>query len=295
VERPWAAEAEVVPELARRLIESQFPALAPARAEPFGVGWDNTAWLVNGSAVFRFPRRQMAVPLLVNECRVLPLIADRVELPVPRPAWIGRATDEYRWPFAGYPMLPGRTADRANLDDGARAAAAGPLARFLRSLHALEVDAGPDTIDRLNLATRGPRIRTKLAELMQLGLIADAAPFEHVIAEAVPAAGTRRLVHGDLYSRHLLVDEGGRVTGVIDWGDVHTGHPAIDLSLAHAFLPRSAHDEFRRVYGPIDEGSWRLARFKALLTAVMIVAYGHDTKDADMRREGLWTLAQLVK
>ena len=112
MDRPWAAEATVGPEQARRLVESQFPALAPARIEPFGVGWDNTAYLVNGSAVFRFPRRQMAVPLLENECRVLPRLAGRLTLPVPRPEWVGTPTAEYGWPFAGYPMLPGRTADR---------------------------------------------------------------------------------------------------------------------------------------------------------------------------------------
>ena len=36
-------------------------------------------------------------------------------------------------------------------------------------------------------------------------------------------------VHGDLYSRHLLVDDAGRPCGVIDWGDCHVGDPAVDL------------------------------------------------------------------
>ncbi|HXR43271.1 MAG TPA: hypothetical protein VN759_00605, partial [Pseudolysinimonas sp.] len=55
--RPWAPEVEVTPELATALIESQCPALAPARLEAMGAGWDNTAYLVNGDWVFRFPRR----------------------------------------------------------------------------------------------------------------------------------------------------------------------------------------------------------------------------------------------
>jgi aminoglycoside phosphotransferase (APT) family kinase protein len=44
---------------------------------------------------------------------------------------------DYPWPFAGYAMLPGRTACRARLDDDTRASAAEPLADFLAALHAI--------------------------------------------------------------------------------------------------------------------------------------------------------------
>ena len=101
-------------------------------------------------------------------------------------------------------------------------------------------------------------------------------------------------MHGDLYARHLLVDEQRSLSGVIDWGDVHLGDPAIDLSVACGFLPLAGRAEFCRAYGPVDEPTWRLARFKALLTAVMLVVYGHDVKDEDLLREGLSTLRQLA-
>ena len=45
-----------------------------------GAGWDNTAYLVNGEWVFRFPRRTIAVPLLEAEGRVLPKLAPRLPL-----------------------------------------------------------------------------------------------------------------------------------------------------------------------------------------------------------------------
>lgn len=288
--RPWEAEQSVDEARARRLIESQFPALAPAAVEPFGVGWDNNAYLVNRGFVFRFPRRQVAVPLLVNECRVLPGIAGRVPLPVPRPEFVGAASAEFGWPFAGYSILAGRTADRARLDDLQRAAAAKPLARFLRALHALDVDAGPDTINRLDYASRAPKIRKMLADLNE-----PAARFEAVIegaAGTTPKKGT--LCHGDLYSRHLLMDDAGALCGVIDWGDVHCGDAAVDLSVAWSVLPRSAHDAFRTEYGAIDDVSWRLARFKALLTAVSIALYGKETNEPDLEREGRWTMGNIA-
>jgi hypothetical protein len=45
--RIWDAEVVVTPATACRLIESQFPALAPATAASIGVGWDNAAFNVN--------------------------------------------------------------------------------------------------------------------------------------------------------------------------------------------------------------------------------------------------------
>ncbi len=289
--RPWEAEQTVDGPRATRLIEAQFPSLGPVRVEPFGVGWDNTAYLVNGDYVFRFPRRQMAVPFLENECRVLPLITGRVPLPVPKPEFIGVASPDFGWPFSGYRLLAGRTADRAKLDDRQRTETAKPLARFLRTLHGLDVDAGPDTINRLDAASRAPKIRTMLADLNE-----PAARFEAVIEDAAGTSprGRGTLVHGDLYSRHLLVDDVGVLGGVIDWGDVHCGDVAVDLSVAWSVLPRSAHDAFRAEYGEIDDPTWRLARFKALLTAVSIALYGCETGDLDLEREGRWTMESVA-
>jgi hypothetical protein len=134
-EKPWVAEVELTAEFATSLIESQFPPLSPVSLEPMGAGWDNTAYLVNGDWVFRFPRRTIAVPLLETEARVLPALAPRLPVPIPRPEWFGRPDATYRWPFLGYRRLAGRVASDVDLDEQARAALARPLARFLRRLH----------------------------------------------------------------------------------------------------------------------------------------------------------------
>ena len=47
----------------------------------------------------------------------------------------------------------------------------------------------------------------------------------------------RVVLHGDLHFRHLLVDEDGALTGVIDWGDLCCGDPSIDISLLWSFFP----------------------------------------------------------
>jgi aminoglycoside phosphotransferase (APT) family kinase protein len=298
VKPAWTAEWVVSRDLARSLIETQLPQFAPARVELVGAGWDNTAFRVNDGYIFRFPRRQIAVPLLDAETRLLPWMAPRLPLPIPVPTFTGCPTPEFPCPFAGYRLLPGRTACGAALTANQRIAAAEPLARFLAALHALPAaeavrhGAGLDTLARLDLARRLPRARDSLNQLAQRGLIADLRPFRAILEDA-PTAYTPRadtLVHGDLYARHLLVNEDRELAGVIDWGDVHLGDPAVDLAIAHSFLPPGAHAFFRRAYGRMEDVSWRLARLRALWHTALVLIYGHDTGDIDLVREGLQAL-----
>jgi aminoglycoside phosphotransferase (APT) family kinase protein len=292
----------VTEELARALIEGQFPQLAPARVEPLAAGWDNTAFRVNGSHVFRFPRRQVAVPLLKAEASLLPVLAPRLPLPVPVPGFVGRPTEAYPWPFAGYPLLPGRTACGAALDEAQRVAAAEPLGRFLAALHAVPAadaarhGAGPDPLARLDPARRVGRARADLDRLARRGLVEDARPLAALL-DAAPASYTARadtLVHGDLYARHLLVNGENRLAGVIDWGDIHLGDAAADLMIAHAFLPPAAHAPFRAAYGPVADVTWRMARLRAVWHTLIVLGYGSDTGDADLVREARVGLRHLA-
>src|SRR5439155_12562403 len=132
-------EQETSPSLAAALIERQFPELRPARVEAFGEGWDNFAFRVNGTLLFRFPRRQLAVEGLETEHRLLPRLAPLLPLPVPRPRWLGRAELGWPWPFLGHEMVPGDTAFGAALNDRERAALARSLGELLSALHRVSV------------------------------------------------------------------------------------------------------------------------------------------------------------
>ena len=284
--QPWLPEREVSAELAQALIEAQFPALAPVRVVFLGVGWDNVAYRVNDGCTFRFPQRQVGADLLENERNLLPLVAPAVTLPAPLPLFFGQPTAAHPWPFLGYPYLAGRTACSANLDDEQRSRLAAPLGRFIASLHAVSVEearrrgAGPDPFGRFDFAKRGPVIRQRLEQLAAQGEIPAVQPWAAIIERAVAPTAPVVLVHGDLYERHLLVDEAGALTGVIDWGDLHLGDPAVDLALAHTFLPPTAHLEFRAAYGPVHAASWQLARFRALDYACIFLLTGQERDDA---------------
>ncbi len=277
--RPWLPERAVDAAAARALIEGQFEALRPARVEPLGEGWDNGAFLVNEAFVFRFPRRQIAVPLLEAEIRLLPQLQGKLPLPVPDPQFIGAATEGFPWPFAGYRLLPGRTADQAALTGEQRARAAAPLGQFLKALHALPIEAGRDPFDRLDAAKMRQHTAPRLREL---GL---ALPDFFDQPVRAPLRGV--LVHGDLHARQLLVDAQGLPCGVIDWGDVHRGDPACDLAIAWTLLAPEHRAAFRESYGPIDEATWALARLRGLHLCAALGVYARHSEDEALLREAL--------
>ncbi len=293
---PWEPELEFGAELAARLVGAQFPVLAPVEASPLGVGWDNAAFLVNGRYVFRFPRRTIAARLIETEAHVLPLFAEELPLPISAPTLVGAATDEYPWSFAGYPAIGGTALSALRLDDDAYAPAASMLGAFLRALHAL--DAAPlrraglpdDTIGRLDGERMMPKMRARVAELEEAGLLSGSQRvLERMERLAPPAPRLERctVVHGDLYARHVLVDSDLRVCGIIDWGDVHFGDPALDLAIAFTVLPAQARATFFGAYGAVDDRTLELALYRALYHSAMVAHYGLRIGDEDLVYSGM--------
>ena len=81
----WTAEVEVTPQFAADLLREQFPDLPAQRVTVLATGWDNTAFVVDGQWLFRFPRRRIAVPGVQREITVLSRLAPRLPLPIPDP------------------------------------------------------------------------------------------------------------------------------------------------------------------------------------------------------------------
>lgn len=298
---PWAADVAIDATIARAAIEGQFPHLAAAEIVPFGEGWDNAAFLVGGRYVFRFPRRRVAVPLIETELRVLPVLARRLPLPVPLPRFAGVPGETFAYPFAGYERLAGEALTHVRLRESAYGPLATALGDFLRTLHAIAPEALPelpgDTIGRFAHARLLPLLTHRLDELRAAGAIADPAPalvaFQ-LLAPGAPRNDRSSVVHGDLYARHLLVDGAQRASGVIDWGDVHLGDPAIDLSVAYSIFPPEFRQTFARAYGKADERTWELARYRAIYSSALLAHYGHKIGDAAITRAGLDGLSRSV-
>jgi len=234
----------------------------------------------------------------------LPTIVKQVDLKVPDPLWQGQPTQDYPWPFLGYKMLSGMTADCMNLSDEQRIAIAQPLAQFLSKLHSIILkesiaDQLPQNVifQRLGLDYLIPTVKINLKKLESIGHLDHKEKLYQILdsAHTLRAPVNDTLVHGDLYCRHLLVDDMAKLTGVIDWGDVQIGDPAIDLSLAHTFLPSIAHENFKKSYGFISDGTWNLARFRAVHHSLLLILYGNDIGDTILVREGKRALGYIAE
>lgn len=296
-DRPWEGERVVTLEMARGLLESQFPSLMPLSVEPIASGWDNTAFRVNQDLLFRFPRRDVAVPAMKVEIRLLPKLQG-LPLRVPIPTYVGEPSQAYDWPWAGYAQLPGRPAYQVTLTEEERTRLAEPMASFVRALHTLSVDdewdVPGDSWGRFDLNTRVPQIRSYLDKLRSQGLISTTVNFEFILESVsnLPPHTRPTLTHADLDARHWFI-EGNELVGVIDWGDVHLGNPAVDLMTPWTFLHPEAREVFWETYGLATKEMKQWARFRALNQSVVTAVYGADVNDVELLRESLGALERL--
>ncbi|MCR8634756.1 phosphotransferase [Paenibacillus radicis (ex Xue et al. 2023)] len=290
--KPWAAEQIVTNDVALELISKQFPELVPLTIKLIGEGFDNTVYQVNQQYVFRFPRRSIAVDLLLVECALLPhLFSLGLPLMVSEPVFFGKPEERYSWPFVGYRFIEGESPGAATVDQ--RMQSARPLAQFLSILHrfpvekAKELGVQNDLLGRLDLAKRLSQVDSNMNKAMELGLSRDRRVLDSFLSSLRDGGGDNSgtgsppkcLVHGDLHIRNVLVDENHIISGVIDWGDVHTGDPAVDLSFVYSYLPPEGRSLFFSIYGETEESTLKLARFRSIHISLLLLLYGYDQQD----------------
>lgn len=189
-------------------------------------GRDHDVVLLGEEAAFRFPRTQRALDALPREVAALTGLAHadpKVDVVLPdvladcsdNP--LGRA-------FVAQRYLDGDVLPRSSVD------AVGPmayrfaaeLARVLDCLAAVTITPGLERV-----LTRAPLRRTwdELAELC--------GPESYDAFAAVRALDTPKptLTHGDFCGANLRWDpDETRLTGVLDWAQVHLGDPAYDIA-----------------------------------------------------------------
>jgi aminoglycoside phosphotransferase (APT) family kinase protein len=300
----WDADVELDEDIVRRMIEAQFPVLAPARLASLGKGWDNLAFRVNDDFVFRIPHRKMGADLIETEARFLPQLAPKLPVEIPVPQFFGQPAGNYPYRFLGYRHIAGTTGCSRQPQAESFDRLAEDIARFLSTLHALslgpEMDAAApgDEIGRTNFSKRITLILERFDALREALPHVEPVRLRSFVNElgATPAwTEAPRWVHGDLYARHLVLDGDDRLCGVIDWGDVHRSDPALDLSVAWSYLPARSREIFRTRYGDIDEDTWQRSRFVALHYAFALILYGLDVGDRPLEAVGRRALEYVLE
>jgi aminoglycoside phosphotransferase (APT) family kinase protein len=256
-----------VTDLEARLARA-FPNLRVAPLRELATGFHSVAVETAHGVVFRIPRQEGTANGHALESRVLPLLAPRLPAPVPLPEWrIEPGHPDFPLGAIGYRKLPGHHPTPENLAENL--ALASQLADFLAALHAFPLDEA----ERLGLhAWLEPResllwhrdqVVPALEDLLEPGEYARVLRWWDAVLVGCELERFEPAVrHGDPWYGNVLVDESGRLAGVLDWEGLEIGDPAADLAAQVYLGPRFLRAVLDR-YASSDPGFERRVELRA--------------------------------
>ena len=265
-------DVQVDIELVEVLLSQQHPNLATLPVRAGESGFDNFMFRLGESFAVRMPRSAAAARLLASEQRWLITLSDRLPLDIPVPIRVGQPAFGFPWRWSVVPWLVGATAEASPV----AAKEAPRLAAFLRALHVAAPADAPRNLERAAaLTTRAAAIGERIRHLERAtDVINDRVRSAWSEALEAPNATSPTWIHGDLHARNVLTLE-GTITGVIDWGDMTSGDPAIDLACLWMLLPNeTARLRAREAYGVTNASLWARARGWAVLFGVTLLDTG---------------------
>jgi aminoglycoside phosphotransferase (APT) family kinase protein len=278
----------------RELLAGQHPDLAHLPLTACGSGWDNALFRLGDDLLVRLPRRAASAPLVEHEQRWLPRLARRLPLPVPVPVRVGRTAGRFPWSWSIVRWMPGESAAVSPPSDFT--AAASMLGAFVRALHMpAPHDAPRNPYRGIPLADRSDAVHDRVTRVEdQVDTSAILALWE-AASRAPRWTGPPLWIHGDLHAGNVLVAD-GRISAVVDFGDLTAGDPATDLAIGWMMLPASARSQFRssarQPPDTIDDDTWLRARGWALLFGLMFLA--ESASESWMRTLGQRTLSAVL-
>jgi aminoglycoside phosphotransferase (APT) family kinase protein len=265
----------------RALVLEWCPDIVGFSFRPVGEGWDSYAYLVDDAWIVRLPRRPEVAARLLTEPRLLPWLAPQLPAAVPVPDVVS--------PAGGEPFCVRHRIVRGEPVSGGFPTALGlDLGRFLAALHTVPADGAvvrgvPDALT-VREAVSGD-LASMRARVLPLLDPADRRLGAELL-DQVATFGGDRLVHADLGPDHVLEQE-GRLSGVIDWSDARVGDPAIDLAWALHATPPNFAQAAQRSYGGVDADTLTRSHAWYRLGPWHEVLYGLDESRPDLVVRGL--------
>ena len=270
-----------IPESLIQRIQAIMPDLSIEQVEKNEDGLINDVLIINKQLVFRFAKTGEYARLLANEMKILDLIRPHLGISVPTPVY--RSAD-----CMVYPLLGGQSLERKTVmgfDEAAQRNIAGQLGSFLYRLHTIDIS----NLDWELPSTRAPvkrerwvdiwgRVKEKIYPLMMKYQIQWADDlFNSVLEDPESDRYMPALIHGDLASYHILLDDlEPRITGVIDFGMGGIGDPASDIGNLISIYGETFVVKMGKAYPNLDRLLNR-ARFYAQLLELEWVLLGFET------------------
>jgi aminoglycoside phosphotransferase (APT) family kinase protein len=270
-------EIEITADLVRDLLQQQHPDLAGLGIREVAGGWGNQMWRLGDELSVRIQRMETSPDHQLKERRWLPLLAPRLPLPIPVPVRSGAPSERFPKLWTVMTWVPGLPLDHGSITRGEQAADS--LAAFLRALHAAApADAPADTGRGAHPKDCADGFDRFFGSVDADAIGSDAAAVRAVWDDAVaapPWEGPPVWVHGDLHPANVVVAD-GTLAGVVDFGDLFAGDPALDLAAAWVLLPAGAAARFFAAYGEADDATVRRARGLAAQKSLFLMLMGQN-------------------
>ncbi|ALE05036.1 hypothetical protein AL755_05290 [Arthrobacter sp. ERGS1:01] len=278
IEKLHLDEVDIETDAVAHMLARQFPQWSGCPLEPlYPAGTDNVMFNLGGHYAVRLPRTPSAARTLAKELAYPPMLAPLLPAAIPTIVATGVPTGAYPFTWTVSRWIPGRNPLPGHAPDAMPVRLAG----FVKALHSIVPPAPTRDLQSYRggpLAARDLETRAAIARcrgdfdtgrLTRAWDIALAAP---------PGTGPATWIHTDLQPGNLLVDR-GTLSGVIDWGGLSIGDPAVDLIVAWNLLDHAGRRAFRDNLDVAD-GDWERGRGWALSIGLVAYPYYVDSNPA---------------
>lgn len=212
--------------------------------------------------VLRQPRREDVVQTARYEKKVLDLVAPHLSVKVPD--WQVHTPQ-----FIAYPIVDGTPMATINMETKSYEWYLNPeslpdlclqsWAEVLVELHSVPHDLARAAGIRVKQPSEvRADLREKMNEIKRVFGVSQALwdRWQNWLADDSFWPAHSALVHGDLHAGHILVNENGKVTGLLDWTEAEVADPAIDFTIVSMLFGDTGLADFIKRYEKAGGRVW---------------------------------------
>jgi aminoglycoside phosphotransferase (APT) family kinase protein len=203
----------------------------------------------------------------------MPRLAPLLPIAIPVPLGKGKPAEGYPWNWSIVRWLSGENPIVDNIADPDLLAE--DLAEFVVALRRIDPTDGPPTGRGVPLRMRDAPTRAAIKELHGAIDTAAATDVWESALQIPEWSGSGAWIHGDLSPGNVLITR-GRLSAVIDFGNMGVGDLTVDLIVAWNLLPAAARSIFRAAL-QVDDPTWWRGRGWALSIALIQLPYYQNT------------------
>jgi aminoglycoside 2''-phosphotransferase len=258
-------------------------------------GQFNNVLVINNDFIFRFPQYKENISNLAVEIRLLRFIHSYISLPIPNPVYSNIDRDNASKSFMGYKMISGEPlwleTFTTIIDWQTLQRLANQLGNFLKELHNIPIDKLPANVPAKDSFDEWVRMYSEVRQNLYQFMRSDAQAwvtnhFETYFRNSRLHTHERCLRHGDFGTGNILYNNETRaVSGIIDFGSIGLGDPAVDIAAVSCY----GENFVKRVYCvyPEIEPLWERAQFYKGTYALQEALHGFKNDDQEAFENGI--------